>query len=79
MYTYPVVDSIKVGVEALVVPPTAVRDLSTDVATVGGAEALLVVVPAERVLRCPTEAWHMETVLMVLIFQTAHKSIHREQ
>lgn len=56
MYTYPVVDSIKVGVEALVVPPTAVRDLSTDVATVGGAEALLVVVPAERVLRCPTEA-----------------------
>lgn len=56
MCIYPVVDSIKVGIEALVVPPTAVGDLSTDVATVGGAEALLVVVPAERVLHCPAEA-----------------------
>ena len=55
-YTYPVVDAIKVGVEALVVPPTAVGDLSTDVATVWRAEALLVMVPAERVLHCPTEA-----------------------
>lgn len=56
VYIYPVVDSIEVCVEALVVPPTAVGDLSTDVATVGGAEALLVVVPAERVLHCPAEA-----------------------
>lgn len=53
---YPVVDSVQVGVETLVVPPTAMRDLSTDVAAVGGAEALFVVVPAEGVLDCPTEA-----------------------
>lgn len=56
MYTYPVVDSVKVGVEALVVPPATVGDLSADVATVWGAEALLVVVPAERVLHGPAEA-----------------------
>lgn len=56
VYTYPVVDSVKVCIEALVVPPTAVGDLCTDVATVRGAEALLVMVPAERVLHCPTEA-----------------------
>lgn len=49
-YTYPVVDAVQVGVEALVVPPAAVRDLSADVAAVWGAEALLVVVPAEGVL-----------------------------
>lgn len=73
MHTYPVVDAIKVGVEALVVPPTTVGDLSTDVATVGGAETLFVVVPAERVLHCPAEARHMETVLMCFVFQTVHK------
>lgn len=66
----PVIDSIKVGVEALVVPPTAVWDLSADVATVWRAEALLVMVPTERVLHRATEAWHMETVLMLLIFHT---------
>ncbi len=47
VYSHPVIDSIEVGIEALVVPPAAVGDLCTDVATVGGAEALLVVVPAE--------------------------------
>lgn len=79
MYTYPVVDPIKVGIEALVVPPTTVGDLSTDVATVGGAEALLVVVPAERVLHCPAEARHMETILMLLVVHTAHKRIQRDR
>lgn len=54
--SYPVVDAIEVGIEALVVPPTAVRDLSTDVTTVWCTEALLVVVPAERVLHCAAEA-----------------------
>lgn len=71
MCTYPVVDSIEVGVEALVVPPAAVGDLCADVATVRGAEALLVVVPAERVLHRPAEARHMEAVLMLLVFHTA--------
>ncbi len=47
MHTYPVVNSIEVGIEALVVPPAAMGDLCTDVATVRRAEALLVVVPAE--------------------------------
>lgn len=56
VYTYPVVDTIQVGVEALVVPPTAVGDLSTDVATVRCTEALLVVVPAKRILNGATEA-----------------------
>lgn len=80
-YNYPVVDSIKVCIEALVVPPTAVGDLSADVTTVRGAEALLVVVPAERVLHCPAEARHMETVLMLLIFHTAytHTSTHAQR
>lgn len=77
-YNYPVVDSIKVCIEALVVPPTAVGDLSADVTTVRGAEALLVVVPAERVLHCPTEARHMETVLMLLIFHTANTHTHTQ-
>lgn len=53
---YPVVKAVEVGVEALVVPPTAVGDFSADVPTIGGAEALLIVVPAERVLNRPTEA-----------------------
>lgn len=53
---YPVVKAVEVGVEALVVPPTAVRDFSADVPAIGGAEALVVVVPAERVLNRPSEA-----------------------
>lgn len=56
MGIYPVVEAIEVGVEALAVPPTAVGDFSTDVSAVGGAEGLLIVVPAERVLNRPTEA-----------------------
>lgn len=59
VHTHPVVKAVEVGVEALAVPPTAVGDFSTDVSTVGGAEALLVMVPAERVLNRSTEAWHM--------------------
>lgn len=74
--THPVVDAIEVGVEALVVPPTTVGDLSADVTAVWCTEALLVVVPAERVLHCATEVWHMETVLMLLIFHTAHTHTH---
>lgn len=56
MDIYSVVKAVEVGVEALVVPPTAVGDFSTDVPAIGGAEALLVMVPAERVLNRPTEA-----------------------
>lgn len=55
-YPYPVVDAVEVGVETLVVPPAAVGDLGADVAAVGGAEALLVVVPTERVPHCAAEA-----------------------
>lgn len=56
MYSYSVVDPIQVGVETLVVPPSTVGDLSTDVPTVWCSEALLVVVPAEGVLSCTTVA-----------------------
>lgn len=75
MCPYPVIDSIKVGVEALVIPPTAMWDLSADVSTVWCTEALLIVVPTERVLNRTTEAWHMETVLMLLIFHTARNYV----
>ena len=71
--TYPVVDAVEVGVEALVVPPAAVGDLSADVAAVGGAEALLVVVPAERVQHRPAEARHVQAVLVLLVFHTANR------
>ena len=76
--TYPVVEAVKVGVEALVVPPATVRDLGTDVPTVRCTEALLVVVPAERVLHRAAEACHVETVLMLLILHTAHTSVKQE-
>lgn len=56
MDAHPVVKAVEVGVEALAVPPTTVGDFSTDVSAVRGAEALLVMVPAERVLNCSTEA-----------------------
>lgn len=56
VYSYSVVDPIQVGVETLVVPPSTVGDLSTDVPTVWCSEALLVVVPAEGVLSCTTVA-----------------------
>ena len=68
---YLVVDSIEVGVEALVVPPPRMGDLSTDVACVWGAEALLVVVPAERVLHSAAEPRHVEAVLVLLILYAA--------
>ena len=70
--THPVVKAIEVGVEALAVPPTAVGDFSTDVSAVGGAEALLVVVPAERVLNRSTEAWHVQAVLVLLILHATN-------
>lgn len=47
-------------------------DLGTDVARVGCAEALLVMVPAEGVLHCPAEARHMHTVLSGLVLNTAN-------
>lgn len=47
-------------------------DLGTDVARVGCAEALLVMVPAEGVLHCPAEARHMQTVLSGLVLHTAN-------
>lgn len=68
---YLVVDAIEVCIETLVIPPAGVGDLGTDVARVRCAEALLVVVPAERVLHCPAEARHMQTVLSGLILHTA--------
>ena len=46
-------------------------DLSTDVARVRSAEALLVVVPSEGVFHCPTEASHVQTVLVILILSAA--------
>lgn len=60
---YLVVDAVQVGVEALVIPPASMRDFSTDVSCVWGAEALFIMVPAERVFHCSTEARHMEPVL----------------
>lgn len=53
---HPVIKTVEVGVEALAVPPTAVGDFGADVSAVGGAEALVVMVPAERVLNRPAEA-----------------------
>ena len=73
------VDAIQVGIEALVVPPASVRDFCTDVARVRSAEALLVMVPAERVLHCSTEARDMKSVLGRLILNTANmhgESLH---
>jgi len=51
-----IIHSIEVGKEALVVPPASVRYLGTDVTCVWSAEALLVMVPSERVLDCTTES-----------------------
>lgn len=69
---YPVVDAVQVGVEALVVPPAAVGDLGADVAAVRGAEALLVVVPAEGVLHGAAEARDVQAVLVLLVLHAAH-------
>lgn len=74
MDTHPVVKAVQVGVETLVVPPTAVGDFSTDVSTVGGAEALLVMVPAERVLNRSAEARHMQAVLVLLVLHATNTS-----
>lgn len=70
--THPVVKAVEVDVEALAVPPTAVGDFSTDVSAVGGAEALFVMVPAERVLNRSTEAWHMQAVLVLLVLHATN-------
>lgn len=51
-----IIHSIEVGKEALMVPPASVRYLGTDVTRVWSAEALLVMVPTERVLDCTTES-----------------------
>lgn len=69
---YPVVDAVQVGVEALVVPPAAVGDLGADVAAVRGAEALLVMVPAEGVLHGAAEARDVQAVLVLLVLHAAH-------
>lgn len=72
---YPVVDSVQVGVETLVVPPAAVGDLGADVAAVRSAEALLVVVPAEGILHCAAEARDVQAILVLLVLHTAHMDI----
>lgn len=75
---YPVVDAVQVGVEALVVPPAAVGDLGADVAAVRGAEALLVVVPAEGVLHGAAEARDVQAVLVLLVLHAAHTWKHNQ-
>lgn len=47
-------------------PPPRVADLCTDVARVRRAEALLVVVPTERIPHRAAEARHVEAVLVLL-------------
>lgn len=69
--TYLVVDTVEVSIETLVEPPASVADLSTDVARVWCAETLQVMIPAERILRCPAETGHMQAVLVVLILDSA--------
>lgn len=69
--TYLVVDTVEVSIETLVEPPASVADLSTDVACVWCAETLQVMIPAERILRCPAETGHMQAVLVVLILDSA--------
>lgn len=69
--SYLVVDAVEVGVETLVEPPAGVADLGTDVAGVWRAEALPVVVPAERILHRSTETRHMEAVLVLLVLYPA--------
>lgn len=63
---YLVVDTVEVGLETLVEPPSGVADLGTDVARVRCAEALLVVVPTEGILHRAAEPRHMEAVLVLL-------------
>lgn len=72
MCLYLVVDAIEVCVETLAVPPASVGDLGTDVARVGCAEALFVMIPAEGILHSPAEARHMQTVLRALVLHTAN-------
>lgn len=69
--TYLVVDTVEVSIETLVEPPASVADLSTDVARVWCAETLQVMIPAERILRCPAETGHTQAVLVVLILDSA--------
>lgn len=68
---YLVVDAVEVGLETLVEPPAGVADLGTDVARVRCAEALLVVVPTERILHRAAETRHMEAVLVLLTVSPA--------
>lgn len=69
--SYLVVDTVEVGLETLVEPPASVADLGTDVACVWCAEALLVVVPTERIFHRATETRHMEAVLVLLTLDPA--------
>lgn len=62
-----VVNPVEVGMETLVEPPASVADLSTDVAGVWRAEALLIVVPAEGILHRAGETQHMKAVLVLLV------------
>lgn len=48
-------------------PPAGMADLSTDVPCVWGAETVLVVIPAEGILHCPTKTRNMEAILILLI------------
>lgn len=66
-----VVDAVEVGMETLMEPPAGVADLSTDVASVRCAEAMTVVVPAERILHCSTETRHVEAVPILLVLYPA--------
>lgn len=68
---YLVVDAVEVGVETLVEPPAGVADLGADVAGVRRAEALLVVIPAERILHRPAETRHMQPEPVLLILNPA--------
>lgn len=68
--SYSVVHSVQVGVKALVVPPPPVGDLGADVAAVWSAEALFVVVPAERVLGRAAEPRDVQAVLVLFILHT---------
>lgn len=73
LVSYLVVDAVEVGVETLVEPPAGVADLSTDVARVWCAEALLVVVPTERILHGSNKTGHMEAVPVLFIIYPAGK------
>ena len=60
--SYLVVDSVEVGMETLAEPPACVADLRADVPGVGGAEHLVVMVPAKRIRHGAAEPGHVQAV-----------------